>query len=353
MRLIVPMGGRGTRLRPLSHTTPKALLPVAGKPAIERSLAAFADALPRPVTEAVFVLNPADRHTDVPDRLEAACAAVGVGAAFAVQTAPLGTAHAVASAGAKLDGEVLTVWSDTLFRPARRADLDGGPGGAADLVAWTLEVADPRRFGVVARDGAGRVVGLVEKPPDARFTETLIGAYYVRDGAALREVADRMVAEGRPGAGGEYQLTDALDALVQGGAHVQTEPVAEWLDVGTVPAYLDAVARTLDREAGAQDAGGVGEGVTVVPPVYVGPGAVVRRSTLGPYAAVEGGAVVEDAVVQNAVVFADATVRECKLDGAVVGRRAAVRGWSGSALLGDDDALGEPLVARSPLWDPD
>jgi glucose-1-phosphate thymidylyltransferase len=346
MRLIVPMGGRGTRLRPLSHTTPKALLPVVGRPAVERALGAFADALPRPVEEAVFVLNPADHHTDVPDRLAEACAAVGVRAAFATQTEPLGTAHAVGSAGDKLDGEILTCWSDTLFRPARRADLDSGP---ADLVAWTLDVADPRRFGVVARDGDGRVTGLLEKPPDARFTETLIGAYYVRDGAALRAVIDRMVAEARTGAGGEYQLTDALDALVQGGARVQTEPVDEWLDVGTVPAYLDCVARTLDREGGAP--ADAEDGVTLVPPVFVAPGAVVRRSTVGPYAAVEAGATVEASEVRSAVVFAGAEVRRSQLDGAVLGHRAAAVGHAGSALLGDDAAVGRPLEARSPLAD--
>ena len=342
MRLIVPMGGRGTRLRPLSHTTPKALLPVAGRPTIARTLAAFADALPRPVDEAVFVLSPVDRHTDVPGRLRAACAAAGVEAAFATQAEPLGTAHAVGSAGGALEGEVLTVWSDTLFRPARRADL----GDAPDLVAWTVEVEDPRRFGVVARDEGGAVTGLVEKPPDARFTETLVGAYYVRDGAALRAEIERMLADGATGAGGEYQLTDALDGLVRAGARVQTEPVAEWLDVGTVPAYLDAVARTLDREGGAP---ALGAGVEVVPPVFVGEGAVVRGSALGPYAAVEAGATVEGSAVSNAVVFAGGAVRRSRLDGAVVGRRAVVEGADGSALVGDDAAVGVPLAPRSPL----
>ena len=343
MRLIVPMGGRGTRLRPFSHTTPKALLPVAGRPAIARSLAAFADALPRPVREVVFVLNPADRAGEVPRQLAAACAALGVGVAFAVQEEPLGTAHAVASAGDKLDGEVLTVWSDTLFRARRRARLDGPP--PADLVAWTTEVEDPRRFGVVVRDESGRATGLLEKPPDARFTETLIGAYYVREGGALREVVRDMMAAGRTGAGGEYQLTDALDGLVQAGATVQTEPVDEWLDVGTVPAYLDAVARTLDRE-GRQPA--ARDGVTFRPPVYVAPDAVVEGSTLGPYASVEAGATVSGSEVQNAVLFAGATVESCRLDGAVVGTRARLAGWTGTALLGDDAALGTPVKARPP-----
>ena len=347
MRLIVPMGGRGSRLRPLSHTTPKALLPVAGRPAIARTLAAFADALPRPVDEVVFVLSPVDRLTDVPDRLTQACSEAGVVAAFAVQEAPLGTAHAVGSAGDALDGEVLTVWSDTLFRPRRRAALDG-PGGAADVVAWTLDVADPRRFGVVARDGDGRVTALVEKPADARYTETLIGAYYVRDGAALRAQIEGTVARGAVGAGGEYQLTDALDGLVQAGARVQTEPVAEWLDVGTVPAYLDAVARVLDREGAAPPDR---DGVTLRLPAYVHPSATVRDAVVGPYVSVEAGATVEGSVVSRAVVFPDAAVRGSRLDGAVVGHRAEVAGASGSVLLGDDAAAGVAVRARSPLAD--
>ena len=345
MRLIVPMGGRGTRLRPFSHTTPKALLPVAGQPAIARSLGAFADALPRPVDEVAFVLNPTDRAGDVPDELEAACAAIGVRARFAVQTEPLGTAHAVASAGDLLDGEVLTVWSDTLFRAARRADLDGGGGGPPlDLMAWTIDVEDPRRFGVVTRGDDGRVSGLLEKPPDARFTETLVGAYYVRDGAALRRQIDGMMARGEPGAGGEYQLTDALDGLVHAGARVGTEPVDEWLDVGTVPAYLDAVFRTLDRAEPPPHRAGV----TFVPPVYVAPGAHVASSTVGPYVSLEAGARVEGSTLRHAVLFADAVVRDSQLDGAVVGRRATAAGYAGGVLLGDDASAGEPVRAQAP-----
>jgi glucose-1-phosphate thymidylyltransferase len=347
MRLIVPMGGRGTRLRPLSHTTPKALLPVAGTPAIARTLAAFAEALPRPVREVVFVLSPPDRAGDVPERLTEACSAFGVEAAFAVQEEPLGTAHAVASAGDKLDGEVLTVWSDTLFRAERCAVLEGAGGGAADLVAWTMEVPDPRRFGVVVRDDSGRVTGLVEKPRDARFTETLIGAYYLRDGAALREQIGVMIGEGRTGAGGEHHLTDALDALVQAGAHVRTEAAEEWLDVGTVPAYLDAVARVLDREGPALP--DLGEDVVLRPPVYVAPGATVRRATLGPYVAVETGATVEDASVKHAVLFREARVSESEIEGAVLGHRARLRGGSGSVLFGDDAQAGHELRAASPL----
>ena len=328
MRLIVPMGGRGTRLRPLSHTTPKPLLPLLGRPAIARILDAFAAGLGRPVDEVVFVTGP-DASADVRQSLAEACEAHGLSAAFAVQPEPLGTAHAVACAGDKLEGEVLTCWSDTLFTPAGSAPID------ADLVAWTVEVEDPRRFGVVVRDESGRVVRLVEKPQTAEHRETLVGAYYVRDGAALRAVLDDMLASKATGAGGEYQLTDAYDRLVRGGARMETAPVARWLDTGTLDSYRRTVRALLDAgEVDSADLGIEAGGVEV--PSFVHPEAVVRRSTVGPYAVVEAGAVVEDAEVRDSVVMAGAAVRRARLAGSVVGERAVVDGLSGTFVLGAD-----------------
>lgn len=331
MRLIVPMGGRGTRLRPFSHTTPKPLLPLLGRPAIVHILDAFANALGRPVDEAVFVTGP-DTGGGVRDALRAACEAHGLAAAFAVQPEPLGTAHAVACAGDKLEGEVLTCWSDTLFSPEAGVEL-----GEADLVAWTVEVEDPRRFGVVVRDGDGRVSRLVEKPQTTEHRETLIGAYYVRDGAALRAACDAMIEEGTTGAGGEYQLTDAYDRLVQSGARTETAPAARWLDTGTLDSYRQTVAALLD--AGEHGLTEEGKDAVVIAPSYVHPEAVVRRSVVGPYAAVEAGAVVEDAVVRASVVMAGATVRASALEGALVGSRAVVLGAVGGPTLGDDARL--------------
>lgn len=331
MRLIVPMGGRGTRLRPFSHTVPKPLLPLLGRPAIVHILDAFANALGRPVDEAVFVTGP-DTGDGVRDALRAACEAHGLAAAFAVQPEPLGTAHAIACAADALEGEVLTCWSDTLFAPEAGVDLVG-----ADLVAWTVEVDDPRRFGVAVRDAEGRVVRLVEKPETAEHRETLIGAYYVRDGAALRAACEAMLAEGATGAGGEYQLTDAYDRLVQGGVRMTTAPAARWLDTGTLDSYRRTVAALLD--AGEHGPNGEGEDAVVIAPSYVHPDAVVRRSVIGPYAAVEAGAVVEDAVVRESVVMERAEVRESVLWRGLVGRRAVATGVTGGPVVGDDARL--------------
>lgn len=339
MRLIVPMGGRGTRLRPFSHTTPKPLLPLLGRPAIVHILDAFAGALGRPVDEVVFVTGP-DASADVRQRLATACEAHGLAAAFAVQPEPLGTAHAVACAGDRLEGEVLTCWSDTLFTPAAGVSLKG-----ADLVAWTVEVEDPRRFGVVVRDGDGRATRLWEKPDTTEHRETLIGAYYVRDGAALRAVLDRMLDEGATGAGGEYQLTDAYDRLIQGGARLETARAARWLDTGTLDSYRDTVRALLD--AGEYEGGGLGaEAEGVEAPSFVHPEAVVRRSVVGPYAAIEGGAVVEDSEVRDSVVMAGATIRQSALASSLVGADADVRGVTGRFVLGDHAIAHGPSADR-------
>lgn len=331
MRLIVPMGGRGTRLRPFSHTTPKALLPLAGKPVIARILDGFARSLHRPIEEVVFVLSPEAAASDVPAQLAAACAPLGVRGLTAIQEAPLGTAHAIHAAGDYLAGEVLTIWSDTLFYADASPPLDDAP----DLVAWTMHIDDPRRFGIAERDATGRVVRLVEKPTEPRSTETLIGAYYVRDGASLRAQIGRMLRSGQTGAGGEYQLTDALDALVQAGQRMETTPVRAWLDVGTVEAYLDTLARVLDEEG----RGEAPSGVTVRPPVYIAPDATVEASTVGPHASVEAGAVVRGSALVRTAVFGEATVTDAALTDAAVGHRARVTGYAGRLLLGDDGVV--------------
>ena len=181
------------------------------------------------------------------------------------------------------------------------------------------------------------MVRLVEKPQTLVSRETLIGVYYVRDGAALRRQIEGMVERGETGAGGEYQLTDALDALVQGGAEMETAPAAAWLDTGTLDAYRATVRDVLDAEGTTDD--GDAEDAVVIGPSYVGPGAVLRRSVVGPYAVVEGGARVEDAVVARSVVFEGARVSCAVLDGALVGPRAAVRGHASGAAVGDDGVV--------------
>lgn len=332
MKLIIPMAGRGTRVRPHSHVTPKPLLPVRGKSMVERIVDTFNTVLPRGLDEGVFILAP-DFGEDVRTELRAICERHGMSAHFAVQDPPLGTAHAVDCAQGHLTGEGIVVFADTLFYMEPGVDLSD-----SDVVAWVKEVDDPSRFGVAVREG-DRIVALVEKPQTLISKETLIGIYYVRDLARLAEAIGRLFETGRRGPGGEYFLTDAFDVMLKEGAVFRTTSVTDWLDCGTIPALQETTGIVLEREDDGPG-GGTAEDSVMLPPVYVGPGARIVRSVVGPYVSIEAGAVVEDSVVCRSIVFADARVVSSTLEDSLVGRNAQVEGYTGSLNVGDHSIVG-------------
>ncbi len=332
MKLIIPMAGRGTRVRPHSHVTPKPLLDVKGKSMVERIIDTFNRVLPRPLDEGVFVLGP-DFSDDIREQLSRICERHGMTAHFAVQEEALGTAHAVYVAGDHLEGEGISVFADTVF-DMEPVDALGG----ADVIAWVKHVDDPRRFGVAVREG-DRVVRLVEKPQEPISNEALIGIYYIKDLGALRREIDHLMAEDIRGAGGEFQLTDALDRMIQAGKVFTTATVTEWLDCGTIPALLDTTKRILEKESGDLRQGEVVDSV-VIEPVYVGPGARVSNAVVGPYVSIEAGAVVERAVVRDSIVFSKARVENVVLTDSLIGRHAEVDGGADVLNVGDHSTVG-------------
>lgn len=332
MKLIIPMAGRGTRVRPHSHVTPKPLLPVRGKSMVERIVDTFNAVLPRNLDEGVFILAP-DFGEDIRNELRSICDRHGMAAHFAVQDPPLGTAHAVDCAGEHLAGEGIVVFADTLFYMEPGVDL-----ADSDVVAWVKEVDDPSRFGVAVREG-DRIVALVEKPQTLISKETLIGIYYVRDlsrmGAAIRHLFET----DRKGPGGEYFLTDAFDVMLKDGAVFRTTYVTDWLDCGTISALQETTGIVLELE-NDRPGGGVVEDSVILPPVYVGSGARVVRSIVGPHTSIETGASIEDSVVRRSIVFADAHIASSSLDGSLIGRNARITGYSGTLNVGDHSVVG-------------
>ncbi len=331
MKLIVPMAGRGTRLRPHTHVTPKPLLPVVGRTMVERIVETFAGVLPRGIDEAVYVLGP-----DFGDGVRRSLAEIserhGIVPHFAVQDRALGTGHAVLQAGPWLDGECVVVFADTLFA------MDAVPDLNADAVVWVKTVDDPRRFGVVVKE-ADRITSFVEKPQEPISNEAIIGIYYVRDGATLRDALQYLMDENVTGVGDEYQLTDALDRMLRQGLVFKTASVSEWLDCGTLPALMETTEHVLGQPGESRNEG-VTENCTLIEPVFIGPGARAENSVLGPFAAVHGGAIVRGSVVRHTIVFDGATVEESALDGSFVGQSAEVRGFSGTLNVGDHATVG-------------
>ena len=335
MKLIVPMAGRGTRVRPHSHVTPKPLLKVRGRSIVERIVDTFSRVLPAPPEDGVFVLGP-DFGRDIRDQLTELCNERDITPHFPVQEEALGTAHAVGCAEEHLQGEGVVVFADTLFDLREEVTL-----GDADVRAFVREVDDPRRFGIAVRDG-DQVTELVEKPSDPVSNEALIGIYYIRELDKIREGIDYLIENDLKGAGGEYQLTDALDHRLQQGDVFTTTGVDAWMDCGTIPALLNTTGRVLERESDDLRQGTVKDSV-VHDPVYIGPDATVKNAVVGPHVSIEEGATVSDSVVQDSIVFAGGTVENAVLADSVVGRHAAVDQQVQSINVGDHSQINVEL----------
>lgn len=327
MKLIIPMAGRGTRVRPHSHVTPKPLLHVKGRSMVERIVDTFNRVLPRGLDEGVFILGP-DFGAEVREELREICERHGMEAHFGVQERAQGTAHAVLCAGDHLAGDGIVVFADTLFDMEPGVALEG-----ADVVAWVKHVEDPSRFGVAVREEE-RIVELVEKPKELISNEALIGIYYVNELAKLREEIEHLIEHDVRGVGGEFQLTDAFDRMLKEGLVFKTAGVTEWLDCGTIPALLETTRVILDKEGEDLRQGEVEDSV-IHEPVYIGPGARVVGSVVGPYVSIEAGAEVHRSVVRGSILFREARIEGAMLEDSLIGQHAEVRSEPYTLNVGD------------------
>ncbi len=320
MRVVLPVAGIGTRLRPLTDHVPKVLLPVAGEPVLGHILRSLQAA--RPTDVRLVVGYRADQVRDyVAGRFD-------LPFSFVHQAEQRGLGHAVLMAleAAHDDEPLLVLLGDTIF------DVDYAALAARDAdVLGVRRVEDPRRFGIAAVSG-GRIVRLVEKPQEPVGDLALVGIYRVRRSGALRlALADLMARDITTR--GEYQLTDALQLMLEGGTRFEPFEVEGWFDCGTPEILLETNRALLTRQAAA--AARAGDGVPaspagwaagLIPPVHIGPRAEIRESLLGPYAAIGEGSRITRAIVRDSIVGRDAVIEDAILDGAIVGDGARVRG---------------------------
>ncbi len=330
MKLIIPMAGKGTRLRPHSHTTPKPLLPVAGTTIIERIVETFSRTVNRPIDEIAFILG--DFGSQVEADLTEMSRLHGAKASFYKQDVAHGTAHAVFCAEEKLEGEIIIVFADTLFDTVSGVNVDD-----ADAVIWLKEVEDPSRFGVAVQK-EGRITGFVEKPSELISNLAIIGVYYLRDGAALREKIRYQLDNNLRGHGNEFQLTDAIDALLKDGKIFKSATVDEWLDCGTIDAWLDTSAVICQKENQTVDKS-LFPNTTIVEPVSIGVGASIQNCTIGPNTTIGAGSKIMGSAVRNSIILDRASVIDSELDRATIGFDSQVKNLRGSAHVGDHSVI--------------
>jgi glucose-1-phosphate thymidylyltransferase len=320
---IVPVAGVGTRLRPHTHTLPKVLLPVAGKPILAHIL----DDLPGlGIRRAVLIVGyMGDLVREYVDRNHR-----DLQVSYVEQPERLGLGHAVSLAepfaGA---GPLLIILGDTIFE----ADLAPVLAGSVDSIG-VKAVPDPRRFGIVELGPDGHVTRMVEKPEQPTSNLAITGIYYFAAGRPLFDALRDLQREGVR-TKGEFQLTDAMQRLVSQGRVITTFPVEGWYDCGKTETLLETNRVLLDKQGGAP----VIAGSIVHPPVSVSADAVIEDCILGPHVSIAAGAHLRNAVVRDSIVNESAVIEDIILEGSVVGENAVVRGGARRVNVGDSSEV--------------
>lgn len=322
MKLVIPMAGFGTRMRPHTWTRPKPLFPLAGKPMLGHILERFSDL---PIEEYVFITG------WLGDQIEAYVREnYSIPAHFVEQEEMLGQAHALWLAREYLKGPIVLMFVDTLFDEADFSHLDQPD---LDGIIYTKKVDDPRRFGVVETDEEGRAINLIEKPDTKENKNVLIGLYYFADAARLSGACEELM-ERRLKTKGEYYLADAVTLMIEGGAHFYPREVGVWKDTGKPETTLETHRYFLEH--GYDNSPEVARpGVSVIPPVFVHPEATVERSVIGPYVSIHRDAQVRDCILRDTVVDEGTEIEGALLEETLLGRWVKVQGSFRSLNLGD------------------
>ena len=330
MNLIIPMAGRGSRLRPHTLTVPKPLLPIAGKPIVQRLVEDLSASLAEPVKRIGFVIG--DIGDGVAQQLLDIAKSLGAEGSVHTQDQPLGTAHAILCAADLLEGPTMIAFADTLFK----ADFKFDPQ-AQDGLIWAQRVEDPSAFGVLKLDGSGVITDFVEKPSTFVSDLAIVGIYYVKKGEDLRRemqyLIDNDIKEK-----GEYQLTNALEALKAKGQQFRPAEVEEWLDCGNKAAVVHTNQRILTLKAATEklrhESASVEQSV-IIEPCYIGPNVKISKSVVGPYVSIGAGSVINNSVLHNTIIQQSSKVDKAMLDGAMIGSFASYTGQPADLSAGD------------------
>ncbi len=321
MKVIIPLAGKGTRLRPHTHTVPKPLMKVAGKPVMDYVL----DDVRKlgDVSEVIYITghlkdvveaHARSRYSDMP-------------ATFIEQVVQDGTAGAVALAKDRVDEPVLIIFVDTIFD----TDLGVIKASTDDGILWTKEVEDYQRFGVVVTDANDHMTQIVEKPSTPISKRANIGLYFIRNWKLLYEGIDWTLRQ--PKNKGEYYLTDAFQYMIDHGAKLKVIDVAGWYDAGKIDTMLDTNRVMLEKGLARTPAGL--EDCTIIDPVYVEDGVVLTGSTVGPNVSIGAGSTLLSCTVSHTIIGSHSRLARCTLSNSLVGDHVVLEGVKGEVTVGD------------------
>lgn len=330
MKIIVPMAGRGSRLRPHTLTVPKPLIPIAGKPIVQRLVEDIVSVCgDKKVDEIAFIIG--DFGDQVEVDLKNVAENLGAKGSIYYQDKPLGTAHAIHCAADSMDDEIVVAFADTLFRADFTLDTE------ADSVIWVKQVEDPSAFGVVQFAEDGTINNFVEKPKEFVSDLAIIGIYYFKDGLGLRKELKYLLDNNIMNKG-EYQLTDALSSLLKQGKVFKPGTVNDWMDCGNKAITVETNSKMLGYLEGKDELRGENitlENSTIIEPCYIGSNVVLKNATVGPNVSLGDHCVVEDAAIEGSLIQTNSTITNINLKDSMIGNHAHVDGRWTSLSLGD------------------
>ncbi|WP_339916148.1 sugar phosphate nucleotidyltransferase [Yeosuana marina] len=338
MKIIVPMAGRGSRLRPHSLTVPKPLIPVAGQPIVHRLVKDIVKVLNQPIDEIAFVLgDPAWFGDDVVTSLKELATSLGAKASIYRQDQPLGTGHAIMCAKESLSGPAVIAYADTLIRANFKLDP------AADAVIWVKQVDKPEAFGVVKLNDNNEIVELVEKPKDFVSDLAVIGIYYFKDVSVLRQelqhVLDNNIVNG-----GEYQINDGIKGMMAKGNVFKTGQVDEWMDCGNKAVTVETNSRMLgflksDGEEQMIASSVKKNNATIIEPCFIGEHVVLNNATIGPNVSIGNHCIIENSSIKNSLIQTNTTIKNADLEDAMIGNHVNYDGNFKTVSIGDYSVL--------------
>jgi glucose-1-phosphate thymidylyltransferase len=330
MKVIVPMAGRGSRLRPHTLTVPKPLVPVGGKPIVHRLVEDIAAICSEPIEEIAFVIG--DFGVEVEKELIAVAEKLGAKGSIHYQDQPLGTAHAVLCAKEKLSGPVVVAFADTLFR----ADFKIDPND--DGILWVKQIEDPSAFGVVKLGEGNRIIDFVEKPKEFVSDLAMIGIYYFKKGEELRTELEYLI-DNNVIKGGEYQLPDALRRLTEKGTIFKPGKVDEWLDCGNKAVTVHTNQRVLEFDKNKavkliSESAEMHDSV-IIPPCFIGEGVKIINSVIGPHVSLGANTVVRNTRIINTIVQENTVIENGNIADAMIGNHVQYLKKAQDLSLGD------------------
>ena len=334
MKIIVPMAGRGSRLRPHTLTVPKPLVPVAGKPIVQRLVEDITKVCGEPVDEIAFIIG--DFGSQVEKELIKVAEGLGAKGTVYHQEEALGTAHAILCAKESLKGNIVVAFADTLFKADFTLDT------TTDGIIWVSQIDDPSAFGVVKLDDDNVITEFVEKPDTFVSDLAIIGIYYFKDGEflsnELQYLIDNNIKEK-----GEFQLTNALENMKQKGTKFKTGAVSEWLDCGNKNATVFSNQRVLEFEKDTNhfsDNANI-ENSVIIQPCYIAENATIKNSVIGPHVSVGNNTVITNCIIENSIIQNDSNLTGATIADSMIGNHATYKGKNKDLSIGDYTEISE------------